>query len=847
MKKTISINISGVIFHIEEDGYDKLKGYLASIQQYFSTYEDSQEIITDIENRIAEKLHNKLKGEEKLGTPRQAVTLDDVNELIRSMGTVADFVAVEEEEILVGASQRPESKTTSSEAPPQSQPGYGSQQVPPRSTTAGRGPRRLYRDLRRKVIAGVASGIANYFNIDPVWVRLAFLTLVLALPPFAGASNSGEEFFAGLSGFTTILYIAMWIAFPGSTTLEEDKSVKKFYRNPDDKVLGGVSSGIAAYFGIDSGLVRLLFVLAIFAFGTGFLAYIILWIISPEAKTMTEKMEMKGQPITLENIEHNVKRSLNIDENEGNENALTKVLLFPFRVISAVFSGLGRALGPLAWGIGTVVRVLVGVMLLFVGGAIMIGALTILGTGLGMQGLGIETGNFPLELIQQELSVPMILAAFVAIFIPGLALAILGITLISQRTLVSSRVNLTLLSIWFLSLIGIAATIPPIVSDFRRTGVVEEAVVATPTGTPTFTINDLDDTSFRPSIELEAYNGTTWQVVKRLQAQGSSRRDAQANAKAAIYNFAVQDSTIRFDNEYEIKPGAKFRGQEVNITVLIPYEKPFRMSESFARYIRNEFGSREIDQMDNSLWKFTKQDGLVRADGTRDLDRNDDDDFDMDDAVSQALREEFGHDFDQKGDYNRQFDVPNFDKLDIGGAFIVRVRQGDTVRVVADGRESEINDLRVRVEGGELHVDFRKSGLFQWRDRKRIGITVTMPTVKSAQFSGATKASITGFENLEALDVDMSGACRSLIDVKVNRLKVNLSGASKATLQGRANNLSADLSGACKLDATASRVGRANVEASGASKADFGEVTDLNANTSGASKVNGNSSRNDIQ
>ena len=56
MKKTISINISGVIFHIEEDGYDKLKNYLTSVQQYFSTYEDSQEIVTDIENRIAEKL-----------------------------------------------------------------------------------------------------------------------------------------------------------------------------------------------------------------------------------------------------------------------------------------------------------------------------------------------------------------------------------------------------------------------------------------------------------------------------------------------------------------------------------------------------------------------------------------------------------------------------------------------------------------------------------------------------------------------------------------------------------------------------------------------------------------------
>ena len=96
MKKTISINISGVIFHIEEDGYDKLKSYLTTVQQYFSTYEDSQEIVTDIENRIAEKLLAKLKSADK-----QVVSLEDVNELTAAMGTVADFEAVEEEEVLV--------------------------------------------------------------------------------------------------------------------------------------------------------------------------------------------------------------------------------------------------------------------------------------------------------------------------------------------------------------------------------------------------------------------------------------------------------------------------------------------------------------------------------------------------------------------------------------------------------------------------------------------------------------------------------------------------------------------------------------------------------------------------
>ncbi|MEQ9306435.1 MAG: hypothetical protein RJQ14_21160, partial [Marinoscillum sp.] len=60
MKKTVSINIGGIIFHIEEDGYDKLKIYLDSVNKYFSTFEDSAEIIADIESRIAEIFLSKL-------------------------------------------------------------------------------------------------------------------------------------------------------------------------------------------------------------------------------------------------------------------------------------------------------------------------------------------------------------------------------------------------------------------------------------------------------------------------------------------------------------------------------------------------------------------------------------------------------------------------------------------------------------------------------------------------------------------------------------------------------------------------------------------------------------------
>ena len=234
MKKNISINISGIIFHIEEDGFEKLKQYLDSINKYFSTFEDSAEIIADIESRIAEIFLSKLKEESS-----QVVTLDDVEGLIGTMGTIADFKAAEEE------TKEPVSEPANEET------------VEEEKTEETRErPSKLYRDLNRQIIGGVASGIAYYFKIDPLWIRL--ILLIVLLNVFIGF---------GLSGLVLLGYIIMWIVVPGSKELVEDKKIKKMYRSSEDKVLGGVASGLAAYFGADITLIRLLFVLSIFLGG----------------------------------------------------------------------------------------------------------------------------------------------------------------------------------------------------------------------------------------------------------------------------------------------------------------------------------------------------------------------------------------------------------------------------------------------------------------------------------------------------------------------------------------------------------------------------------------------------
>jgi phage shock protein PspC (stress-responsive transcriptional regulator) len=274
MKKNISINISGIIFHIEEDGYDSLRKYLDSISRYFASFEDSSEILADIESRIAEIFLS------KLNEGKQVITAEDVKALITTMGSVSDFQAAEEQEMTSAAS-------AGSAKQAQEEPSSGSTEKEPYTAPKQQ---QLLRDQKRKILGGVCSGIANYFEIDPVWIRLLFALLAFAY------------------GITVLVYIVMWIVVPGSFDLEEPKVTKKMFRDGERKVIGGVSGGVAAYFGLDIIAVRLLFVLFAIIFGVGFLIYIVLWIALPEAVSITDRMEMQGQPVTLSNIESNIKK-----------------------------------------------------------------------------------------------------------------------------------------------------------------------------------------------------------------------------------------------------------------------------------------------------------------------------------------------------------------------------------------------------------------------------------------------------------------------------------------------------------------------------------------------------------
>ncbi|MDH5609772.1 MAG: PspC domain-containing protein, partial [Cyclobacteriaceae bacterium] len=434
MKKNISINIGGIIFHIEEDGYDRLKNYLDSINRYFSSFEDSKEIIDDIENRIAEILLG------KLSDGKQVIVIEDIDELVTTMGTVADFEAAID---------------TDTDGPAT---GHTQQENRTESTTeaGGAAPKRLFRDSKHRLLGGVASGLAHYFNIDALWVRLLFLALLFNL------------LLAPVSGATLLAYIILWIVLPPNDGLEEDKDIKKLFRSSEGRVMGGVASGIAAYFGTDTAVIRLLFVLSIFLGGAGIILYIIMWIITPEARTITEKMQMQGEPVTLSNIESNVKKSLNVQE--GEENLLVKILLFPFRLIAIVINGLAEILGPFMKFLVEALRIVFGVVVMIIGVALVFSFIILLAVLLGIGGIwGHYTyiDDLPIQLLADTFNGMAAGSVFLILFIPAVAISLLGISIIARRSIGNSYLGWAMLGLWILGLIGALFVFPTFAHDFR--------------------------------------------------------------------------------------------------------------------------------------------------------------------------------------------------------------------------------------------------------------------------------------------------------------------------------------------------------------------------------------------
>jgi phage shock protein PspC (stress-responsive transcriptional regulator) len=763
MKKNISINISGIIFHIEEDGYEVLKKYLDSINKYFSSFEDSSEILSDIESRIAEIFLS------KLNEGKQIITFEDVNSLVSTMGSVSDFKAAEEQEFT-------QAETSSQQAEPKAERAQ-SQHT---HTTA----KQLYRDQSRKILGGVCAGLGNYFNVDAVWVRLFFAMLTFAW------------------GFGLLIYVIMWIVIPGSHTLEEIQGSRKLFRDNERKVIGGVSGGLAAYFGLDIIVIRLLFVITGF-FGFGLVAYVVLWIVLQPAVSITDKMEMQGEPVTLSNIESNLKKNLNIKEDE--ENLFVKILLFPFRLIGMILTGIGKLIYPLI----EVLRVAIGVFITFFGLTLVVTVIITIGILVGLisgasvpihLGVPFNEASLPIEAMSRAIPTTTIVAAFIGSILPGILITLLGISVIAKRIVFSSMVGWSMFVLFLVSLLVLSLTVPKIVYSFKQDGEVKtETVYQLPTTNKRIVlkVNEIGlDDYIRPRVNITGYDGQEIKLVQIIEAQGLTRQIAIENTKMVDYNVSIQDSIFTFDSNLQFKKDGVFRGQRVIIELFVPYDYPFFVDDDFRL---SNIGWYNNSEFQNNTWVVSKE--------TKDFK-----------CVSCPVVEQSVED----AEHERLNSMSDYSELEISGIFDVTINQENGTHAIGiDGPEDEEKKYKITQFGNTLKIEYSGTKNYDWNSLPNLEetrITITLPELKGLKLKGAGNVDIEDF-NVEDLDIEVFGPVSVKGNLTANRLNVNLAGTAKLELFGHGNSIDALVQGASTLKAFDFNVENATVETTSASTA----------------------------
>ncbi len=500
MKKTIRINISGYIFHIDDDAYKQLEKYLNSITVKFSATKDGKEIISDIEARVAELFQNQTNDE------KEVININDVKNVIDIMGQPEEFDDIEVEQ----------------------------------------------------------------YDENPV-----------------------------------------------DESKKKSKTGKKIFRDSDERLVGGVCSGIASYFDIDPIAVRIIFILTTLMYGTSAIIYIILWIIIPEAKTTTQKLEMYGKNVNISNIEKilrkeliTVKKSFKKLRESGNYDKVVDLIKDSVDFFIKFLVGVLKAI-LVFFGI---VFTLVGVFTL----ATFISSVFFSDSPISPLSWAntIITPSGILELISSPIDVRFILISIsIVVSIPLLAIIYGGLKLIFRFESKNKATGIIMFIAWFFAFFSVIFLTLKTARNFKTNETVNKVynIDNKLDDTLVLKIDDRYDKNIYSEIQLgdirvnEDVSGiymigrVRMQVVKSINdniemtikkhSHGRTTNDAVENSKKIIYDWQQQDSVISFASYFKLSDGEKWRNQETKILLKIPIGMKIYFSkgmEKLLRHVKND-------------------------------------------------------------------------------------------------------------------------------------------------------------------------------------------------------------------------------------------------------------------
>ncbi|MDP5001927.1 MAG: PspC domain-containing protein [Flavobacterium sp.] len=519
MNKTISINLGGFFFHIDEDAYQKLSRYFDAVKRSLSP-DGRDEIMKDIESRFAELFQERLKNE------KQVVGLLEIEEVILIMGQPEDYKIDDDK-------TSDQSNSTSS---------------------------------------------TNYY-------------------------------------------------YPS----------KRLYRDKDNGMIGGVMAGLGHYLGVDALWLRILMVILFFGFGTGLFVYIVLWILVPEAITTTQKLEMKGQPITISNIEKKVK--------EGFDDITSKFSNIDHeKIANTAKSGatkIGSTIEEVIMTIFKVIAKIIGSFIVFFSA---IALIAIVVTSIILMFSSTMPENYILNHINTPIGLETPLWAQGILFLLGFGiplffLFILGLKLmVNNLRSIGNYAKYSLLAIWIIA-VGIIISLGINEASqlaFEGKSVQKEVIAIAPTDTLKIKFKNNDFYSKNKyrnhdfkitqdegdneiiysnnvSIEIKKTDATAPYLLIEKLAKGKSTIQAKKRAEKIKYNFKIEGNTLILDNYLLTALENKFRGQEVEIYLYLPKGTVFQTEESYGNYDRSDYDFFDENEFDTKNPVYKVESDKVRC------------------------------------------------------------------------------------------------------------------------------------------------------------------------------------------------------------------------------------------
>ncbi|QES87775.1 PspC domain-containing protein [Rhizosphaericola mali] len=613
MKKVININFQGSLIPMEESAFAILTQYIDSLKIHFAKEEGKDEIIGDIENRIAELFGERMK------KGAACITDDDVNAIIDSMGRPEDF-DLDVEDV---PTSNAEEKTTQTE-----QAETSNEESQQQKSTSEEGPKRFFRDENNKKLGGVCAGVANYFNIDPVVIRI--LAIVFSSVCF-------------------VPYIIMWIVIPSTATEHIGSTRKRLFRNSEDKKIAGVASGLAAYFGIKTKIVRILFLVPLISlvlnnhnwnfewFGfphflslsfvpSMVMIYIILWIVIPEATTTSEKLMMRGEPVDLNSIKDTIQKDLESSKwgksiNKSFNSAFSKK---EKKSTSQGFTSTEETTSTenannnnttKKGGVGDTIALLFKIFAYCVIGIVLFAVIAALfGLGIGLLAF-LPAKTYFLNSGWESIFSWGTFIFF--IWVPFIAIITWIVRLITKRKENSAAYRTTFICFWGLGWICLFALISFVGRDFSNSFKTPENNYTYDKKIATLYIDriknnnedyyNLDFTSMRDYLEYfgkdsiniqniyvsyEPSFDSLYHVTYYKYANGKDEDDAKKHAYKINYALVTRDSTLNIPNSFAVSRTDKFRNQKVIVKVSIPVGKRIFIKNnlSFQNYMNFSFG-----------------------------------------------------------------------------------------------------------------------------------------------------------------------------------------------------------------------------------------------------------------